>query len=98
MAAILEALKPIFVNGRIVDIGSKFSCSHDFAKKLVENESAKLVTQDEQTNDNPEENRKKLKALTKDELLKIAQEKGIDGLSENNKKDEIIDALLKVAD
>lgn len=40
---ILKALKPVFVDGRIVEAGNKFSCSSDFSIKLIEGGSAELV-------------------------------------------------------
>ncbi|CEG29803.1 hypothetical protein [Bacillus sp. B-jedd] len=40
---ILEALKPVFINGIVVEVGGKFSCPNDFAEKLVESKSAKPI-------------------------------------------------------
>lgn len=88
---ILEALKPVFNNGMIVEVGDKFSCSPDYADKLIKSESATVIKE-------TDSERKSLEAKKKEELLKLAEEEGIDSVSEKNKKEEIIDALLEVAD
>jgi len=93
---VMEALKPVFINGRIVETGSKFSCSPDYSRKLIENKTARLLIQ-EKIHDVSDE-RKKLESMTKDELLGLAADKGIEGLSEKNKKDEIINAILSKAE
>lgn len=46
---ILEAILPVFVNGRVLEAGSKFSCPSDFAAKLIENESAKLYLEEKES-------------------------------------------------
>lgn len=92
---VMEALKPVFINGRIVEVGSKFSCSNEYAKKLVEGKSARLLTEDKTVNDDLIN---KLESMEKDDLLKLAEEKGIEGLSKRTKNDDIIEAILKVVD
>jgi hypothetical protein len=92
---LMVALKPVFLNGKVVEAGDKFSCPDDFAKKLIASDSAELLDVD--NNPNAIEERKKLAGLNKEELLKVTLEKGLDGISEKNKKDDIIEALLKEA-
>jgi hypothetical protein len=86
---ILKAKVPVFLNGRIIEPGSKFSCPDDQANKFIESKSAILYDQEKSESNIAG---KKLESMTKDELLELAKEKGIE-VSEKNKKDEII-ALL----
>lgn len=92
---IMKALEPVFIDGRIVEAGSKFSCSSDFSKRLIEGKSAELVELQKVNEPDVDPERKKLESLTKDDLLKIIEKKGIEGIDESNKKAEIIDAILK---
>lgn len=89
----MKAKKPVFLNGRIIEVGNKFSCSIDFSKKLIESNTAELVEEKQVI---PNEDRKRLESMTKEELLKLVEEKAISDISEKNKKDEIIDSLMKV--
>lgn len=96
---ILKALKPIFHNGRVVEVGEPLSCSEEFAERLIDSESAELI--DIKQNENPvneltenNERRNELKELTVKELVALTKDKGIEGFNGNSKKDDIIDALL----
>lgn len=79
MNVLLEAITPVFVNGRIVEPGNKFSCSISHAKKLVTGESAKLIP-----DDNPVEGIGK-KEYTKKELLELAEQHGVNVKSSDSK-------------
>lgn len=91
---ILKASNPIFVNGQIIEKGNIFSCSPDFAKKLIENDSASLI----EKNNDEVKRLDQLEKMTKNELIELAKEKGIDGINDSNKKTEIIEAILKVTE
>ncbi|MEH7122106.1 Rho termination factor N-terminal domain-containing protein [Bacillus sp. JJ1773] len=95
---LLKAIEPIFLNGRIVEPEETFSCHTDFAKKLSESGSAELIeTENEISVETSKTVTKKfLDSKTKDELLDYARSEGIEGISDSNKKGEIIDAILKV--
>ncbi|MCT8975500.1 Rho termination factor N-terminal domain-containing protein [Clostridium sp. CX1] len=86
---ILKALNPVFLSGRIIQEGDKFSCPPDFAKKLIENQCAVSLT----AQDNGQH--RELESMTKAELLKLVEERDIEGIDDSNKKAEIIDAILK---
>lgn len=88
---VLEAIEPVFLNGIIVEPGSKFSCSFDFSKKLIANNSAKLLEVENTVT------KKLLESKTKEDLLIYAKEQGIEGISDSDKKAEIIEAILKAA-
>lgn len=88
---IIEAIEPVFFNGVIKEKGSQFACPNDYAVKLIKAKSAIEVEEAKEE----DSERKVLESKTKAELLQIAEEKGIDSVSEANKKDEIIDALLE---
>lgn len=91
---IMEAIKPVFINGKVIEIGDKFSCPDDFANKLIESNSAKQVFQEDAPSQEMTDEKKKMLTLTKEELLKLAEEKGIKEFSERNKKEDIADAIL----
>lgn len=95
---ILTALKPIFVNGQIVEAESIFSCHPDFAKKLIESDSAKMADLAEKSADDSVKTVTKsfLESKSKAELIVYAKEQKVDGIRESNKKAEIIEAILKV--
>lgn len=85
---ILVALTPVFLNGVIFEEGERFSCNEKFAKKLIENESAKLIVESQ------EQPNVDLKGLTKEELLLIVETNNIKDITSQNKKEEIIKAIL----
>lgn len=104
---LMKALKPVLLNGRIIEAGSLFSCSPEFSKKLIDGNSAELafidqpkgtVEKDKQEDPGEVFLKKSLEAKTKDELLKYVSEKGIDGVNSSNTKAEIIEAIMKAAD
>lgn len=45
---VLEAVQPIFYNGRIVEAGEKLTCPLDFGKKLIKNKVAKMPMNEKQ--------------------------------------------------
>lgn len=66
---ILNALKPVFIDGRIVEVGNKFSCSIDYSEKLIEGGSAELVEKEETVKSSPKKAKtQKKKAAESDEL------------------------------
>ena len=66
---VLEAIHPVFLEGRIIEPGGKFSCPRSFAMKLVENQSAKLPADNNDKVDIQEEPQpKKTKRKSKNEV------------------------------
>ncbi|EFV78957.1 hypothetical protein HMPREF1013_00841 [Bacillus sp. 2_A_57_CT2] len=48
---LMKAIKPVFLEGRIIEPGSTFSCNRDFAEKLKESKSAEPVVDDDSSPD-----------------------------------------------
>lgn len=65
---VLEAIHPVFLEGRIIEPGGKFSCPRSFAMKLVENQSAKLSVANNDKEDNQEAQPKTTKRKSKNEV------------------------------
>ncbi|OLN21407.1 hypothetical protein BTO30_14905 [Domibacillus antri] len=87
---ILKAIQPVFINGVVIDPGEKFSCDETLAEKFIESKAAKSIVE----KDKADSQKNELLSLTKEELLKIVEEKGIEGVSQNTKKEDIVDTIL----
>lgn len=91
MSVLMEALVPILIDGRIIDTGDNFVCSVEYSESLIESSSAKTTEATEAAEPaEPAESKK----LTKADLIKIAEENGLD-LVGDEKKSEIENALLE---
>lgn len=95
---IMKALEHVFLEGRIIEKGSIFSCSPEFSKKLVEGKTAKPVKVKEQVEKSETITKESLESMTKEKLLDFANNHGIEGVSDIDKKADIIEAILKAAD
>lgn len=100
---ILVAIAPVFNRGVIVPSGQKFSCEDALADSYIEAKTAKLYTEkavesvpvNDPPNDETDE-RKKLLALRKEDLQKLAEETKIENLAALKTKEDIADAILLV--
>ncbi|KAB8126912.1 hypothetical protein F9U64_19010 [Gracilibacillus oryzae] len=88
---ILEAVKPIFMNGRVIEPGNIFSCDPIFAKKLVHSKSANIQNKTSPTS----MTKSYLESKTREELFAIIKKQKIDGINESARKPAMIEAILK---
>ncbi|KYD02642.1 hypothetical protein B4102_0236 [Heyndrickxia sporothermodurans] len=93
---ILKALQPVFVDGIIVEVGDKFSCPNDFAKKLIKSKAASIYKETEKQNDNPKDFHDLLnKAFNKEPLIEAAETVGVELTEEQKKlKDSVIEQII----
>lgn len=65
---VMEAINPVFIDGRVVEPGSMFSCSLDFSKKLLDGKSAKLVESKTAVKSTKKGTKSKIEETVKNEL------------------------------
>lgn len=94
---ILKAKIPILIHGQTVEIGETFSCTEVFAEKLIASKSAETMEVVEKTIEGKpfSDRQTELETLSKAELLNYITAQNIEGLSDKNKKDELIAAILE---